>query len=53
MNPDLKVGDDDRRRHVQVGVCSFVDKPFAPYGIPGDHVFNIEQSLTADNVRVS
>lgn len=33
---------------VQIGVASFVDKPFAPYGASTDYVFTVNQALTAD-----
>jgi hypothetical protein len=33
---------------VRVGIASFVDKPFYPYGDTDDYVFNVDQALTAD-----
>jgi len=33
---------------VQIGVASFVDKPFSPYGISSDYVFSVNQALTSD-----
>lgn len=33
-----------------LGVASFVDKPFSPFGIEGDYVYNLDLPLTTDSV---